>query len=172
MSVQGLPLPEGYQLHDGAPPLDAYLHIRRVSGLTPVTPTQGRRALDGSWYCVHLTYAPPVTSETSSAASTEVVGLARVIGDGGWYFHVSDVAVVPTHQRKGLGNILMDTIMRRVQQTAEPGFYINLFADPPGRKLYSRWGFRDTMPGELGMGRWVGGKGEIKESPAEDGAQQ
>jgi hypothetical protein len=28
--------------------------------------------------------------------------MGRVIGDGGWYFHVVDMAVLPEHQRRDL----------------------------------------------------------------------
>ena len=31
------------------------------------------------------------------------------------------------------------------------GAYVSLLADPPGRELYRRYGFRDTAPGEIGM---------------------
>ena len=32
-----------------------------------------------------------------------MVGMGRLLGAGGWYFHVLDMAVLPDHQRRGLG---------------------------------------------------------------------
>ena len=32
----------------------------------------------------------------------QVVGLGRLIGDGGGYFHVVDLAVLSEHQRRGI----------------------------------------------------------------------
>jgi hypothetical protein len=40
-----------------------------------------------------------VVDETSG----ETVGMGRLIGDGGCYFHVVDMAVLPHHQRRGIG---------------------------------------------------------------------
>lgn len=78
--------------------------------------------------------------------------MGRVISDGGWYFHVVDIAVLPEHQRKGLGDLIMTAIMDRIRQEAPPGAYVNLLADPPGRKLYQKHGFVETAPQEVGMG--------------------
>jgi len=33
--------------------------------------------------------------------------MGRVIGDGGWYFHIVDMAVLPEHQRRGLGDAVL-----------------------------------------------------------------
>ena len=36
----------------------------------------------------------------------KTVGMGRILGDGGWYFHVVDMAVLPEHQRRGLGDVV------------------------------------------------------------------
>jgi len=157
MSAPPPELPAGYAVHPSPPPLESYLHIRRESGLTALSPTQGERALAGCWFCLHIAYTPP-----GSDAAPEIVGIGRIIADGGWYFHIADVAVLPTHQRKGLGNVIMASLLQKIADEAEPGYYVNLFADPPGRKLYQKWGLKESMPEEMGMGKWVGGRGEKK----------
>ena len=48
----------------------------------------------------------------------------RVIGDGGWYFHIADMATLPEHQGRGLGH-----------------------------RLYESMGFVETAPESLGMRR-------------------
>ncbi|KAF9531305.1 acyl-CoA N-acyltransferase, partial [Crepidotus variabilis] len=117
-------------------------------------------SLKGGWYSVHITHNPD-TRSSGATVEEEVIGMGRVIGDGGWYFHICDMAILPEHQRKGLGGAIMGALMQRLKDVAEPGFVCNLFADPPGRKLYANYGFVES-PGELGMMQWVGGKGEKK----------
>ena len=73
--------PSGYRLVDGPPDVDAYLALRARSGLSPKTPAQARAALPGSWAACHVVHA----------GSGTTVGMGRVLGDGGWYFHVVDM---------------------------------------------------------------------------------
>ena len=136
-------LPPDYNLSEGTPPISAYLALRRKTGLSPKTEEQARAALGRSWYPVHINH---------STTST-VVGMGRVIGDGGWYFHINDMAVLPEHQRKGLGDAIMAALMERILDGAPPEPYVNLIADEAGRGLYTKWGFSETGPRSVGMER-------------------
>lgn len=148
----GAELPEGYTLLTTPPPLENYLGLRKVTGLTPKSAAQGSGALSGSWYFVHLVFNSPF-----APSSSQVVGMGRLIGDGGWYFHVCDMAVHPDHQRKGLGDFILKELLRRVDEVAPDQPYVNLVADPPGVKLYKRHGFEETATtgrGGVGMQRY------------------
>lgn len=83
------------------------------------------------------------------------VGMGRCISDGGWCFHVIDVAVLPEHQRTGVGDMIMSAPMEKIRRESVPGASVNLLADPPARNLYKRHGFVETAPGEVGMGVWL-----------------
>jgi ribosomal protein S18 acetylase RimI-like enzyme len=135
-----MPLAAPYRLHEGPPGVDQYLHLRAASGLTPRSRPQAETALQGSWYAVHVL-------ETGR----EPVGMGRVIGDGGWYFHVVDMAVLPGHQRRGIGDAVLDALLTRIRSLAPPGAYVSLLADEPGRRLYERHGFVPTAPMSIGM---------------------
>jgi ribosomal protein S18 acetylase RimI-like enzyme len=137
----------GYRLVAGVPTLEAYLRLRRESGLSPRTAEQAAAALPGSWAACHVV----------EEATGEIVGMGRLIGDGGWYFHVVDMAVLPAHQRQGLGDAVLTALLDRVAQEAPPGAYVNLLADPPGRRLYARHGFTETAPRSVGMARFLDG---------------
>jgi GNAT superfamily N-acetyltransferase len=134
-------VPSGYRLELSAPTVDQYLRLRSESGLTPKTPAQAAAALPGSWAACRVVHEP----------SGEVVGMGRVLGDGGWYFHVVDMAVLPDHQRRGLGDAILGALLDLIQGVAPPGAFVNLFADPPGRRLYARHGFVETAPDSVGM---------------------
>ena len=133
----------GYKLSMTAPPVDAYLRLRQEAGLSPKTRDQAVAALPGSWAACHV----------MKDGDGEVVGMGRLLGDGGFYFHVVDMAVLPEHQRHGLGDAMLRALLRRIRETTPAGAYVSLMADPPGRRLYERNGFRETAPNRVGMAR-------------------
>jgi GNAT superfamily N-acetyltransferase len=136
-------LPAGYRLADGPPAVADYLLLRERAGLSPRREDQAQAALGGSWAAVHVLYEVEV----------KTVGMGRLLGDGGWYFHVVDMAVLPEHQRRGLGDVILAVLLERIRREAPAGAFVNLIADPPGRRLYSRHGFTPTAPDSISMAR-------------------
>jgi ribosomal protein S18 acetylase RimI-like enzyme len=132
---------DGYELVDGSPSVEDYLRLRERSGLTHRRPDQAEIAVRGSWAAVNVI-------ERNSGTC---VGMGRVLGDGGWYFHIVDMAVLPEHQRKGIGEAVLAELLDRIRTLAPPGAFVSLLADPPGRALYVRHGFVETAPTSLGM---------------------
>ena len=130
-----------YDLTLSPPPLADYLRLRPDSGLSPVTEAQGQPALVNSWAWVHVRHR----------ASGEVVAMGRVIGDGGWYFHIADMATLPEHQKKGLGQAVLEALLAKIREDAPPRPYVTLMSDEPGRPLYAKLGFVETAPHSLGM---------------------
>ena len=45
----------------------------------------------------------------------EIVGMGRIVGDGGTVFHVCDMAVLPEYQRMGAGSLIMSEIMSFIE---------------------------------------------------------
>lgn len=133
-------LANGYDLIEGPPAVTDYLALRARAGLSAKTVPQGEAAIRGSWAAVHA-----VASDGSR------VGMGRAIGDGGWYFHIVDMAVLPEHQRRGLGDAILTWLIERIRKAAPSDPYITLLADPPGERLYVRHGFVPTAPGSIGM---------------------
>lgn len=133
-------LSPGYQLINGVPDVEDYLRLRRDSGLTPRTPAQGEAALAGSWAFRYVT-----------AADGGVVAMGRIVGDGGWYFLIADMATLPQHQGNGIGSAILDELLATIRENAPAGAYVTLTADPPGRRLYESRGFVDVAPDRTGM---------------------
>lgn len=132
---------EPYALVWGPPTLDEYVGLRSRSGLSPVTEEQGAGALAHSWAFCHV----------RDAATGEAVAMGRVLGDGGWYFHVTDMATLPEHQGRGLGRRVLTRLLARIEEAAPPGAYVTLNADAPGRRLYESLGFVETAPRTVAM---------------------
>ncbi|QXN86657.1 GNAT family N-acetyltransferase [Tetragenococcus halophilus] len=68
----------------------------------------------------------------------------------GTVFHVVDIAVNPSYQRKGLGKKVMTEIMGYLDTHTFKGSYVSLIADSPADKLYQQFGFCYTAPGSVG----------------------
>lgn len=130
---------DDYRLVEGPPPLDDYLRLRRDSGLTPVRPDQAAGAIAGSWSACHVV-----------DAAGSPVAMGRTLGDGGWYFHIADIATDPEHQRRGLGRLVLEWLIADVRERAPEGAYVSLIGDPPGQRLYRSLGLDDVAP-SLGM---------------------
>ncbi len=131
-----MPFSDRYELIGEAPPVDAYVALRTDAGLSPKTREQGVAAIAGTWFFCHV----------RDRSTGEVVAMGRVIGDGGWYFHIADIATPPAHQGRGLGRTVMETLIARIRSAAPAQPYITLLADPPGRRLYEQFGFVSTDP--------------------------
>jgi ribosomal protein S18 acetylase RimI-like enzyme len=131
-----------YRLLMEPPAVDDYLRLRKESGLSARTREEAENGIDGAW----------VSASVIHVESGETVGMGRAVGDGGWYFHIIDMAVAPDHQRKGIGDAILAALLERIDAHA-PNAYISLMADPPGRRLYARHGFVESAPASIGMKR-------------------
>ncbi|MGA9161284.1 MAG: GNAT family N-acetyltransferase [Actinomycetota bacterium] len=115
-----------------------YLRLRASVGWNTVNEDGVRAGLSSSRYSIVL--------ERDGGA----VGCARVVGDGGIYFYVQDVIVVPELQGRGWGGRLMDTVMSYLERTAGPGAFVGLMAAEDVEGFYRRYGFErrpDDRPG-------------------------
>ncbi|MFC7490346.1 MULTISPECIES: GNAT family N-acetyltransferase [unclassified Knoellia] len=138
MTVSARP---GYRFIPTAPSPEAYCELRRAAGLSPKTLAQASAAIPGSWAACHVVHEP----------TGDAVAMGRVIGDGGWYFHIADMATHPDHQRLGLGARVMEWLLDSIRAAVEDEPYVTLMADEPGRPLYRRFGFQETAPTSIGM---------------------
>ena len=82
----------------------------RLTGLRAKTDPQAVGALRGSWAFCHV-----------RAPGGGVVAMGRVIGDGGWYFTLADVATLPDYQRRGLGGQVLGWLLKQIAARAPAG---------------------------------------------------
>jgi len=129
-----------YVTREEIPDVETYLRLRREAGLSPKSPEAATLGLRNSLFSVvvHCEGIP--------------VGMGRVVGDGGCFFEVVDIAVVPAHQKKGLGDLIMRTIMGYLRVHAPVTALVNLLAGHGTTQFYQRYGFElAALPDHAGM---------------------
>jgi GNAT superfamily N-acetyltransferase len=71
----------------------------------------------------------------------EVVGMARLVGDGVHYFYLQDVIVRPDHDGNGYATQLVQRLLHWVAAVAPAPAVVGLFASPEARGVYDDLGF-------------------------------
>ncbi len=128
-----------YTLTFATPDITTYRSLRTRSGLSGKTETAAARGLPGTLFAVQV------------LCGEEVVGMGRVIGDGGCFYQVCDIAVLPEHQGRGLGKRIMQAISDYIDSEAPESAYVSLIADGKAQDLYAQFGFVHTAPASVGM---------------------
>ncbi|MFH5799855.1 GNAT family N-acetyltransferase [Haladaptatus sp. CMAA 1911] len=131
----------GYEIRDELPTPEEFVALRNAADMAPRSVEGVERGLPNSVFGVTA-----VVDETG-----ETVGMARIIGDGGSVYQISDMAVHPDHQRRGLGSRMMERLMEYLEENAPERAYVNLMADVEG--FYEQFGFEYTAPVSRGMYR-------------------
>lgn len=131
---------ENYVTRIDIPEVDEYLALRQICGLSARGKEASKIGLSNSIYSVII-----------RNSGQKLIGMGRIIGDGGTVYQIVDIAVHPTEQGKGLAKEIMDLLMTYVHNEIDPEAYVNLIADLPADNLYKQFGFVETVPKSIGM---------------------
>ncbi len=123
-----------YQLEYETPAVDDYIRIRLAAGLS-------RKSVEAASIGLPNTICGVVIYHAD-----EPVGMGRVVGDGGCFFEIVDIAVVPEHQKQGLGDMIMSGLMAYLNEHAPDTAYVSLMADHGTPEFYKRFGFEASLP--------------------------
>ena len=134
---------KGYHLTTTVPSAEDYRRLRVAAGLSPKSAEGAAIGLPKTLF--------GVTVEKDG----KVVGMGRVIGDGGLFFQLTDIAVEPEHQRRGLGKAIVGEIVQYLKRAAPRGAYVSLIADGEAHRLYAKYGFKPTAPASIGMAMFI-----------------
>uniref|UniRef100_UPI001653EF66 GNAT family N-acetyltransferase n=2 Tax=Pseudomonadota TaxID=1224 RepID=UPI001653EF66 len=95
-----------YIIHQEVPSVSTYIEIRLAAGLSRKSEQAATIGLKNGLFSV-VAYRDSVP-----------VGIGRVIGDGGCFFEIVDIAVLPAHQKKGVGDLIMRALMNYIHENA------------------------------------------------------
>lgn len=124
-----------YQVIDRFPTSDEYVRLCSSVGWNNMNFSVAEKAIRQSVYATVVSYGD------------EVIGMARIVGDGVMYFYIQDFVVHPLHQEKGVGKILMNQLFSYLKENAPTQAFIGLFATEAGSHLYKQFGFQP--PGDM-----------------------
>jgi len=68
-----------------------------------------------------------------------VIGMGRIVGDGAIYFYIQDIVVSPKHQKKGIGNIMLNNMFEWLNNNAPSQSFIGLFATTEAEEFYKKF---------------------------------
>ncbi|MBO1198684.1 GNAT family N-acetyltransferase [Staphylococcus simiae] len=121
------------------PSVNDYCELRKNAGMSPKTPQAAEKGLPNACYTVTI------------YDDDALIGMGRIIGDGGTAFQIVDIAVRKDYQGQGYGRTIMEHIMTYIKDVAVESTYVSLIADYPADKLYEKFGFIPTEPHSGGM---------------------
>ena len=75
--------------------------------------------------------------------NNKLIAMARLIGDKGLDYYIKDVVVIPEYQKKGVGRILINELLKYVNDNGIKGteIYVELCAMPEVAEFYKKCGF-------------------------------
>ena len=68
-----------------------------------------------------------------------LIGMGRIVGDGGCHLQLVDIAVHPDHQKKGLSRQILTRLRSHLEREIPECAVVSLFADVD--YLYQKFGF-------------------------------
>lgn len=126
-------------LEERPPTADEYRKLRAAAGWGEINTRAMSAGLRNSLYAV------------CAVCDEQVVGCGRVVGDGGIYFYVQDVIVIADYRGRGIGERIMESVIKYLDFRAEHNAFVGLMATDGAAGFYERFGFRRRPDGRPGM---------------------
>lgn len=127
--------------------IEEYNKLRASVDFITIRPSRARTALDNSLYTI------------IAMDGDQPVGMARVVGDGGYVYFICDVIVRPDHQSRGLGRSLIETVLTWLQSQVGENetIMVNLMSAMNKEPFYEKLGFHKRPFGNhgSGMSQWI-----------------
>lgn len=125
---------------EGLLPIEDYLALRKAVGWRTRDTAAAGQGLQGSLYLV------------SAWRAGQVVGIARIVGDGSTVFYIQDVIVRPDCQGQGIGDGMMRHVLAYIEAHACLGAVVGLMAAVGKEGFYERYGFQARPSERFGAG--------------------
>lgn len=120
-------------------PIKIHREMRLACGLSPKTQEASEIGLKNSIHSIMI------------EQGEQVIGMGRIIGDGGCFCQIVDICVLPEYQGRGIGKMIMGNLVNFIREKLPASCYISLIADGDASFLYEKFGFKDTLPASKGM---------------------
>lgn len=119
--------------------VNEYNEVREAAGLSRKPEIGIEKALKNTLFSV------------CAESQNKTVGIGRVIGDGGCFFEIVDIAVIKSCHGKGIGHSIMKAVMKYLDVNAPDGSFISLIAGEGVSGFYEKYGFEVRPLSRPGM---------------------
>ena len=127
--------------------IEDYNDLRASVDFITIRPNRAHTALDNSLFTV------------VAVKENQPVGMARVVGDGGYVYFICDVIVRPSYQSQGLGRRIIEQVLSWLECQVDEGetIMVNLMSAMNKEPFYEKLGFhkRPFDNHGSGMSRWI-----------------
>ena len=82
----------------------------------------------------------------------QLIGIGRVVGDGRIVFFLKDIIVHPKYRNKGVGTIVVNTLLERIQSICCDHSYVGLMSTVGTEGFYEKFGFITRPNNHFGSG--------------------
>ena len=91
--------------------IDEYLYLREQVGWALLSDRQAQMAIENSLYNVKAV-----------DEHGYILGMGRIVGDGAVISYIQDLVVIPEAQGKGVGSMIIKSLINYVESIKEEGF--------------------------------------------------
>jgi len=131
------------RLVERRPTVDEYSRLIAAVGWKPREAAAISSALAGSLF------------STCAEIDAVLVGMGRVIGDGGLHYYLTDIVVDPAHQRSGIGSRIVQSLNAFLESIPFKNTWVGVFAVEGTVDFYTRHGYAAQRPSGPAMCRWL-----------------
>ncbi|MBO4601031.1 MAG: GNAT family N-acetyltransferase [Bacilli bacterium] len=122
-----------------------FVELRKEMGWNEIPVELVKRAVHGSMFniCVY--------------DKDKCIGMGRLVGDGALKGMLTDVMVKKEYQGKGIGKIIVTSLIKNLEEMVKPGECFQLEASPTqnNRDFYVKCGLKHKPENQDGVYLWV-----------------
>ena len=127
--------------------IDDYIKLRKTADWKDISRRQAKAGLKNSVYAL------------SAKIGNKTVGMARIVGDGGYVMLIVDVVVLPEYRGAGIGTEMMKNVMEFIHNSVKDGEGVmaQLMSAKGRENFYKRFGFKPRPDDTFGAGmtQWI-----------------
>lgn len=132
-----------YDIIERCVTVEEFNSLRLSVGWTKLNHESVSKALDSSLYAV------------CTIVNNQIVGMGRVVGDGGLYYYIQDLIVETQFQGLGIGNAMLTKIIKFLENNISEGAFIGLMAAKGKELFYKKFGFIERPNKDFGPGMCI-----------------
>ena len=125
------------------PSVEEFIHLRQLVGWGTPDTLATEQSVSNALFSVCL------------EKDGTLIGLGRVVGDGGLYYYIQDLIVIPKYRGNGYSILIMNELMEYIKSTAKSGSFVGLFAAKGIENFYERFDFVKRPSQVYGPGMFI-----------------